>query len=59
MTATYLGAGEKFDVSSEDGKPTLTFNNDGSKMYVLGGLMMKYMVQFYKFNKHHLHLLTE
>ena len=39
MTATYLGAGENFDVSNEDGKPTsLTFNNDGSKMYVLGEL---------------------
>ncbi|MCR9133312.1 MAG: BspA family leucine-rich repeat surface protein, partial [bacterium] len=36
-TAVHAGELEDFDVSSEDGTPTaLNFNNDGTKMFVLG-----------------------
>jgi hypothetical protein len=39
MTATYTGAAENFSVYNEDRIPTsLAFNNDGTKMYVLGEL---------------------
>ncbi len=36
-TATYAGAGEEFSVASETSTPVgLTFNHDGSKMFVVG-----------------------
>ncbi len=36
-TATYAGAGEEFFVGNEDDLPTgVAFNNDGSKMFVVG-----------------------